>query len=402
MRVLGQYKQRGGLSLHFCCVSCRCGKCGGWQIPRRHGPDVNPIYTAQTTSLDDSACGRIHQELLSHGISLPLQDHPDWRKLFVTDRGHMVILRDAAGKPAFAFSVGLSRSRALPGHWLMRVQHYGATNSAAVASVGVAALAQLAIRQKNLLRAQLEVFSANQEVRKGIGQSASSLGFSRSQPPSTGYAKTLALNLAKSEEDLFLGFSRSARRNIRAPAKKGLEIRLITSAMYAERMSALLQETFARTGGSRQFHDWRKRIEFSNAHPGLSRITGCFPKGCDEPASLLSFAWGCNHGDHVTHTSAASTRQPGSNLPLSYAIAWDMILWAQKNGAKWFDFGGITPGSFGTGDGLGGVSDFKRFFSSNVINVGEEWTLEPSKFKGRVSQLIGNTARWIERLSPGK
>lgn len=342
----------------------------------------------------------MHHELRHNRIRLPLQDQPDWLKVFATADGHLVVLRDPAGRPAFAFSVGLSRSRALPGHWLMRVHHYGATDSVALATAGVAELARLAARQKHLLRLYLGVFSANQEVRRGIGRCAASLGFVRSQTPSTGYENTLALHLGKSEEDLFRGFSHSARRNIRAPAKKGLQIRPVTSALYADRMAALLQETLARSGGSRQAQDWHKLIAFSADYPELSRITGCFSADSDGPQSLLSFAWGCHHGDHVTHTVAASTRQPGSNLPLSYAIAWDLILWAKRSGTQWFDFGGITPGSRGTGDNLGGISDFKRFFSTNVVNVGEEWTLEPSRMRANVSQFIGRTARWIDRLRP--
>lgn len=242
------------------------------------------------------------------------------------------------------------------------------------------------------------MFSANAEVRQGIGHSASQHGFIRTRPPSTGYENTLALDLAKSDADLFLGFSHSARRNIRAPAKKGLAISSITEGKYAQRMASLLHETLGRTGGAQQGQDWNRVIAFSNAHPALSRIAGCFSPDSDLPEALLSFAWGCNHGDHATHTAAASTRTPGSNLPLSYATTWDLILWAKQHGVQWFDFGGITPGALGAADKLGGISDFKRFFSSQTVQVGEEWTLEPSKLKARLSQCIGKTAHWVHRL----
>lgn len=356
-------------------------------------------FTAQATALGDSAWRRVYDELCANRIPLPMQSHPDWQASLDSSGGYLVTLRDSAGTPVFAYLVELSSSRALPHHWLMRACRFGATDTVAVASAGVLELARLAARHKNLLRVYLEVFSANQAVRQGIGQCAGPLGFVRSQPLSKGYENTLALNLGKSEEALFQDFSPSARRNIRAATRKGLAIRTISSGVYAPRMSALLRETLARTGGSRSDQNWHRVIEFSNAHPELSRLAGCFLTDVDAPAALLSFAWGCNHGDHVTHTAAASTRRPGCNLPLSYAIAWDLILWAKHNGAQWFDFGGITEGSLGTADSLGGISDFKRFFGSDVISVGEEWTLEPSRIKAQVSRLIGSTARWIDRLA---
>jgi len=357
---------------------------------------MNSLYTAEIAPLGSSARDRLHRDLVDGGVKLPMQHHPEWERLFATRGGYLVLLRDPSGQPTFGYSVWLSKSRALPRHCLMRVQRYGATHCVAAAMAGVAELARLASQQKNLLRVYLEVLSADESVRHGIRQAASAHGFQQTQPPRTGYENTLVLDLRRNETDILMGFSTSARRNIRAPGKKGLEIRPITSTRYAERMASLLQETLARTGGAPQRQDWGRIIAFSNAHPNLSRIAGCFSADTDEPTALRSFAWGCHHGDHATHTAAASTRTPGCNLPLSYATTWDLILWAKLHGAQWFDFGGVT--SANPEDNLSGISDFKRFFSSQVRNVGEEWTLEPSKLKGLLSEYIGISARWIHQL----
>jgi lipid II:glycine glycyltransferase (peptidoglycan interpeptide bridge formation enzyme) len=54
---------------------------------------------------------------------------------------------------------------------------------------------------------------------------------------------------------------------------------------------------------------------------------------------------------------------------------WDLIVWAKRTGARLFDFGGITRGTHSDEDPLGGISDFKRYFSRQIVPVREEWVL---------------------------
>jgi|GEM_PF-1899033 len=366
------------------------------QVLYDHERESNLV--AEVLALDDNRRDCVHQELLDAGIALPMQHQPSWERAFNISSGYLVLLRDEVGRPVYAFSARFSRSRALPGQRLLRVSHYGATHSADAAATGIAALAKLASRQKHLLRVYLEVLSANQKVRQSIAQSALAHGFVRQHPQRTGYAHTLMIDLSRSSEAIFQGFSRSARRNILAPEKRSLTIRPVTLELYADRMSALLQETLDRTGGVQQGFDWRRIIDYSNTYPALSRISGCFDDTISGPDALLSYAWGCHHGNYATHAVAASTRVPGSNLPLSYATAWDLIQWARINGAQWFDFGGVTLSPPEQENSLAGISSFKRFFTSNEVDVGEEWTLEPSLLKAKMARLVGKTAQWVSTI----
>src|SRR5207249_11101081 len=110
--------------------------------------------------------------------------------------------------------------------------------------------------------------------------------------------------------------------------------------------------------------------------------------------TLLAFAWGCHHGDHAHYDAAASTRHTDLKLPLGYALAGDLIRWSKQNGATWFDFGGVTTGSrtCGDADPVGGISDFKRYFSKNIIEVGDEWVLEPRSIRAALARIIGKFA----------
>ena len=80
---------------------------------------------------------------------------------------------------------------------------------------------------------------------------------------------------------------------------------------------------------------------------------------------------------------------------LGYAPLWDLVVWAnEQTNAEWFDLGGITSG--GPGDAQWGISEFKRYFSHDVIDVGEEWLIEPSKLRAAIARGVSNAAHWLD------
>jgi hypothetical protein len=140
-------------------------------------------------------------------------------------------------------------------------------------------------------------------------------------------------------------------------------------------------------------HAWAEILALSEERPELSRVVGLFRSDRDGPTGLLSFAWGCHHGDHAHYATAASTRRTDLRIPMAYPLAWDLMLWARRNGATTFDFGGITMGSSGGDDPLGGISDFKRRFTDRVVEVGEEWIFEPSPWRARAARWVSAAVR---------
>ena len=312
-----------------------------------------------------------------------------------------VTVRDVNGSPAFGFTVEVSRSRALMGHLLMRARKFGAASSARAVIAGLEALVAFTRQQRAVLRLYIDVFSRDPGILNAVTNSAPRLGLYKVKRMSS-YKDTVVIDLKPEESDIFSSLGRSARRNVRAAGKKGFQICTITDPIYAEKINALEQEAIARTGGQLMKRDWSRIIEFSNRYPELSRMVGCFQPGTPGVSSLVSFVWGCGHGDYATHTIAASTRALESNVPLSYATSWDLIIWCKRMGFTWFDFGGVTPGSLGSSDTLGGISDFKRFFSKQVATVGEEWIFEPHPARGKLARTLSATANWsLRQIYPG-
>ena len=93
-------------------------------------------------------------------------------------------------------------------------------------------------------------------------------------------------------------------------------------------------------------------------------------------------------GDHGVYADSASVRPDDIRLAVTYPILWDLITWAKRGGASWFDLGGITLGHATDGDPLGGISDFKRFFTEDLIDVGEEWRFPLHSLRARLAAFV--------------
>ncbi len=366
-------------------------------------PDASPLrfrlgeFTADVSYATSPNVEECERGLQAAGVPVPLSHRAAWIETQPAGAHWYVALRDAAGICCCGFAVSVSSSRALPGYRLLRIEDFGPAATPAARDAALVALAELARRQPRILRVNLEVFSADDAIRESLAQQLSTLGFERPAAPRR-YARTLALDLGPDETTLLGSFQRKTRQKIRrAEQDSTFVMRPISDVLLAERMAELLRETMNRTGGAYHPEDWESWIAFGNAHPELSHIIGTFRSGARGAEALVAFVWGSNHGDRVDLRTSASTRMADSRTSLTHPLLWELIRWAKRTGVRWFDLGGITAGHHGSGDPLGGISDFKRSFCNHEVTVGEEWMLEPSRLRGRVAHVVGLTAAWLSR-----
>ena len=209
----------------------------------------------------------IEDRLLAIGAALPLVHRVCWERTFHPRNALFVCLHDAQQQPVYGWTVLLDRSRAMPGHTILRVRRFGATVNLDLACAGLAAMRRLCELLDNVLRLELEVFNPDSGMRDGLRKYALQMGFKRLTPQKHGYHNTIRLELDADQEMLFQRLTRSARRNVKAPEKKALRIRPITEPSFAPRMEQLMRETFARSGGHEQHEDWAGLIAFSQARP---------------------------------------------------------------------------------------------------------------------------------------
>jgi hypothetical protein len=319
---------------------------------------------------------RREQQLLDRGVPLPFASTGAAGRLSEYSPSIFLSVVDSADRAQAGFAVQLRRAPFIAGHSLLRIEEFGASVPVETAAFAVAGLASWLKKNPRVLRLSVDLFSFEAEQRRIFGELLAAHGFHRMKHVN-GYTETLVTDLAPSEAELWAALHHSARRKIRQIEKHPLALRVVVDSRYSDRMNELLQATFARTGSAVPERNWSERIALSQQYPQLSRIVGLFRTDVEGPRDLLAYAWGCRSGDHVYYSEAASTRDTGEQkIALAYGVMWDLILWAKRSGARFFDFGGITVGSHADEqDPLGGISDFKRYFSQRMLTVREEWMM---------------------------
>ncbi len=345
-------------------------------------------------SAEREACERA---LANAGIRLPLPHRTGWTRVRRSTESVLVALRAAGGDWVGAFGLHVAASRALPGLRLLRVERFGEALPRALWTAAVDALGEVA-REPRVLRLAVEVFSRDDNARAIMGELLAGSGFVRAAI-TRNWDRTLALDLQPSESELFASFSPTARRAIRAAANLPVQVRLIDDLTLGERLDALSCAAYARTGARYQpLWNWPGVIELAQRAPDASRLVGLFRTDQQGPDALLGFAWGWWNGQSVSYFAGGSARPSDlQRVGIVHPLFWDLIVWAKRIGATWFDLGGVTAGTAGSGDPVGGISDFKRLFSKQTTNVAEDWVFEPRPVLARIAALVSTGAGWLSR-----
>lgn len=326
----------------------------------------------------------VENQLNAAGLPLPLYHQVDWTSMSGARDNWFVATYDSDSVPLSGFGVQVHHSRALPGHRILRLEKLGLHFDASPLIAGVLALREH-IEKARVLRLDVELFARSDGVRDRLGQALAANGFRRAQARI--YTDTPVIDLLPDEANILAGFHATARRHIRAADKHPVSVRCVADEQYAPRLESLLRETMGRTGGAVEHRDWSAMIRFCNDNPGKARLIGLFRDDATGVEGLLAYALGISHGTHVEYLTAASTRDATIRIPLAYALAWDLIRWAKSTDAKWFDFGGINTADDAANDPTAGIADFKRYFTRNVIRVGEVWSCEPLRIRAALARV---------------
>jgi hypothetical protein len=341
--------------------------------------------------------------LEARGIRIALPHRPEGRRISrASDTWRLRILADDV--LVDSFGVEVYRSRVLPGHARLRVRCF-------CPGVGVCDAADAAVRalretamHRGVLSVHVEVLALHGERRDAIEGALARAGFRAVRRPRR-YPQTVVVDLARDSTAILASFHPTARRHIRAAHRSPLRIAPIADTVFGARLEELARESFRRRSAVPGPRDWAALVGLAGERPDLARVVGIFRDRDANPNALLAFAAGLHHGDHAEYDSAGSTRPNDVKTPLGYALAWDLMEWARALGGRWFDFGGVTAGSHGDpGDELGGISDFKRYFTETRVEVGGEWALESRPLRSLLAGSLGRAAAAfrLRRRRPGR
>jgi GNAT acetyltransferase-like protein len=356
---------------------------------------TRPRIITQTIAGFTEAREAAEAEFSARCIAQPLPHRADWQRAHGATETLFVVARTDDGEPIRSVSASIGLSRALPGHRVYRVERFSACKSPDADEAALTALAAVAHGDSRCLRLIVEIFERDGVVRPRLRRVLESLGFSRA-PRGRMYERTRGFDLARPSADLMAALHKTARRNIRSPARRGLEVRPITDIAMAPRLGELMRQAFTRTGSVESRRPWRELIALSTTHPKCSRLAGLVDPNVPGPEGLLAFAWGCCHGSYASYEEGASGRRADlAGTSLGYAPLWDLIVWAnEQTDAAWFDLGGVSAGGAGTAQW--GIAEFKRYFARDLIDVGEEWHIEPYKVSAAIARGVSHAAHWID------
>lgn len=346
-----------------------------------------PFTSVQVIDINDLHASQAEIALDEAHFPLPLPSRVSWGRHSSASVYKLAVAEDADGHFIAAIGLELMRTRALPGHYILRMRAFGDAYATPAGEALLGEIARYAAQHGRVLRVVVEIECRAEPLREIMHRTLAALAF-REVPATRIPARTLAIDLVQGEEKILASFNSSTRRKIRQASMRGLEIVPITEPVYSGRMNELLAETFARTGGQAPVVEWAAIMAICRELPHRSRLIGVFLGPGRAPQELLAYGWGIHHGERAVYGTGASTRVPHMQLSLLYPVMWDLIVWAKREGATWFDLGGITPGTKESDDPRGGISDFKRGFSREAIAIGEEWVYEPSTIKARVAGLV--------------
>lgn len=199
-------------------------------------------------------------------------------------------------------------------------------------------------------------------------QDLASLGFKKIKPFQP--AKTLLLDLSKSEEELLAEMHQKTRYNIRLAEKKGVVLAESTEEQFLK-FYDLVFDTYKRKGKKLFDRNYYHKL-FQN---DLAKIF--FAKYESEilTANLVIF-----YGDTVTYLHGGSSEKH-KNIMAPHLLQWETIKKAKSLGYKYYDFWGIE-------DRYPGVVRFKTGFGGFEVSYPGTFDLPISKSWYKAYRLV--------------
>jgi len=208
---------------------------------------------------------------------------------------------------------------------------------------------------KELAKQENSIFIKIEPLNQALGN----FGFKKVKPVQP--AKTLMLDLSKSEEELLAEMHQKTRYNIHLAEKKGVKL---TEAKVEEFpiFYDLLVDTYRRKGKKLYGRDYFHKLY----HDHLTKIYCAEYLGKILCANLIVF-W----GDTVTYLHGGSSEKD-KNIMAPHLLQWLTIKKAKELGYKYYDMWGIE-------ERYPGVARFKRGFGGGEVDYAGAWDLPLNK-----------------------
>ena len=172
--------------------------------------------------------------------------------------------------------------------------------------------------------------------------------------------RTIILDLSADEETLRSQMKPKCRYNIRLAARKGVTVRVATTPEEVRQWYKLYLVTSARDNFGIHSLDYYLRVwELFAAHGELQLFLA------ENDNQLLGGIFVALFAGQAIYLYGASGNEERHLMP-NYALQWEAILWAKRQGARLYDFWGI-PATDNVNEAMVGVYRFKRAWGGRLV-----------------------------------
>lgn len=185
-------------------------------------------------------------------------------------------------------------------------------------------------------------------------------GFQRSSQDVQPVLATLELDLAPEEDALFAGLEKDTRWSVRQGPKRGVETRVATDDAGLRAFYDLYAVTGERAGFITRTWEYYRNTWRTLIEAGLATLRLAYADGAPVAGAMV---WRC--GDRALYQTGA-TNEAGRKTYAAYALLWECIVSAKRDGRRVFDMGGIPVDLERKDDPMYGPYLFKRGFGGTV------------------------------------
>ena len=211
------------------------------------------------------------------------------------------------------------------------------------------------------------------------------MGFQRSTPIQP--ARTLLIELGKSEDELLARMKQKTRYNIRLANKKGVKIR---RSKNIDRFFAIMKVT-----GQRDEFGIHGRDYYQYAFNEFSKKNACELLIASYQKKPLAGIMVFSQGKRAWYLYGASTDDERDRMP-TYLLQWEAIRWAKDKGCAEYDLWGVPDEEeqvleerfLSRADGLWGVYRFKRGFGGKLVRAIGAWDYVYLPFRYKLFNFI--------------
>lgn len=190
--------------------------------------------------------------------------------------------------------------------------------------------------------------------------------------PALNPAATMRLDLRPSQEALLANFHQKTRYNIRVAERHGVKIRTLSYAKDLKAFVQLMNETAERNEFVQQQGEYLEATFQWLMDHDMARL-----RLAEREDEVLAANLEIRYGDTVTYLYGSSSSK-NRQFMAPFALHWDAITEAQRDGYRFYDFWGANPAtkaSFYYKKSWEGISRFKAGWGAEHVHLPGTWDL---------------------------